>query len=169
MPVVNHAISPPPTHSPPTPLNAPPTPLPPKPSLGVRPFKRSGHLYPFLSPFPWCPCSSPCRPARPLSLSSDPSLDLSSPHADLDSLLPATGAVLLLHDQGRPGAEGEKGTEGAEGEKGPTVEEGKEGGKGESSREDDAELARRLQVCGVCGCMEGVVRAEGVKGGSGQG
>ncbi|CAI7741975.1 unnamed protein product [Closterium sp. NIES-54] len=83
-----------------------------------------------------------------LSLSSDPSLDLSSPHADLDSLLPATGAVLLLHDRGRPGAEGEtreNGTEGAEGEKGPTVEEGKEGGKGESSREDDAELARRLQ------------------------
>ncbi|CAI5935479.1 unnamed protein product [Closterium sp. NIES-65] len=98
----------------------------------------------FLTAFPLVPLQ--------LSLSSGPSLDLSSPHADLASLLPATGAVLLLHDRGRLGAEGEtgeKGSEGAEGEKGPTVEEGKEGGTGESSREDDAELARRLQrvVC----------------------
>ncbi|CAI5987193.1 unnamed protein product [Closterium sp. NIES-65] len=94
----------------------------------------------FLTAFPLVPLQ--------LSLSSGPSLDLSSPHADLASLLPATGAVLLLHDRGRLGAEGEtgeKGSEGAEGEKGPTVEEGKEGGTGESSREDDAELARRLQ------------------------
>ncbi|CAI5464716.1 unnamed protein product [Closterium sp. Yama58-4] len=84
-----------------------------------------------------------------LSLSSGPSLDLSSPHADLASLLPVNGTVLVLHDRGKPGAEGEMAEKEeatrAERETEATGEEGKEGGKGESSREDDEELARRLQ------------------------
>ncbi|CAI5472421.1 unnamed protein product [Closterium sp. Yama58-4] len=89
------------------------------------------------------PCllaSQPSLPAiRSLSLSSNPSVDLSSPHADLASLLPASGAVLVLHDRGNGVVQGETGEKGAEGE-------GEEAGrKGESSREDDEEFARRLQ------------------------
>ncbi|CAI7779598.1 unnamed protein product [Closterium sp. NIES-53] len=67
-----------------------------------------------------------------LSLPSGPSLDLSSPHADLASLLPASGTVLVLHDRGKTGAQGETGPQGetgAEGEKGAEGEEGADGGE----------------------------------------
>ncbi|CAI5498019.1 unnamed protein product, partial [Closterium sp. Naga37s-1] len=83
-----------------------------------------------------------CHAPLQLSLPSGPSLDLSSPHAHLPSLLPPSAALLLLHDRGKRGAQGETG---AEGEEGATGEKGAEGRKGESSRGGDEEVARRLQ------------------------
>ncbi|CAI5509864.1 unnamed protein product [Closterium sp. Naga37s-1] len=82
-------------------------------------------------------------PPFPLSVHPWPSIHAQVVQIQIFSL--AVCSCCTIRGGGAEGGTGAEAAEGAEGENGATGEGGEEGGKGKSSREDDEELARRLQ------------------------